>query len=65
MEFNDFLSLKGILKQRSVPRTPEQIGVAERMNRTIQETAISMLHATKYQMILGRSSCNSSHFEES
>ena len=46
-EFNDFLTLKGISKQRSVPRTPEQNGVAERMNRTIQETARSMLHAAK------------------
>ena len=43
-EFDDFLTSKGIKKQRSVPRTPEQNGVAERMNRTIQETARSMLH---------------------
>ena len=41
------LTLNGIPKQRSVPRTPEQDGVAERMNRTIQETARPMLHAAK------------------
>ena len=46
-EFNYFLTLKDISKQRSVPRTPEQNGVAERMNRTIQETSRSMLHAAK------------------
>ena len=44
-EFDDFLTSKGIAKQRSIPRTPQQNGVAERMNRTIQETARSMLHA--------------------
>eukprot|EP00112_Aurelia_sp_Birch-Aquarium-sp1_P025965 Seg893.2 transcript_id=Seg893.2/GoldUCD/mRNA.D3Y31 product="Retrovirus-related Pol polyprotein from transposon TNT 1-94" pseudo=true protein_id=Seg893.2/GoldUCD/D3Y31 len=31
-EFDDFLTSKGITKQRSIPRTPEQNGVAERMN---------------------------------
>ena len=43
-EFNDFLVSKGIVKQRSIPRTPQQNGIAERMNRTIQESARSMLH---------------------
>ena len=43
-EFDDFLTSKGIKKQRSSKNTPEQNGVAERMNRTIQETARSMLH---------------------
>ena len=33
-ELDDFLTSKGTKKQRSVPRTPEQNGVAERMNRT-------------------------------
>ena len=44
-EFDDFLTSKGIKKQRSIPRTPEQNGVAERMKRTIQKTARSMLHS--------------------
>ena len=43
-EFDDFLTSKGIIKQRSVPNTPEPNGVAERINRAIQETARSMLH---------------------
>eukprot|EP00794_Sanderia_malayensis_P003565 gene3565-biopygen3052 len=42
--FDEFLASKGIVKQRSIPRTPQQNGVAERMNRTIQESARSMLH---------------------
>ncbi|CEG38559.1 FOG: Transposon-encoded proteins with TYA, reverse transcriptase, integrase domains in various combinations [Plasmopara halstedii] len=33
-----------IVHQRSVPYSPKQNGVAERMNRTIMETARSMLH---------------------
>ena len=43
-EFVDYLKEKGIQHQLSVPRTPQQNGVAERMNRTIQETARSMMH---------------------
>ena len=34
----------GIVHQRSVPYSPQQNGVAERMNRTIMEKARSMLH---------------------
>ncbi len=41
--FSDYLMKKGIKRQLLVPRTPEQNGVAERANRTIQETARSML----------------------
>ena len=43
-EFNEFLTSKGIVKQRSIPRTPQQNGIAERMNSIIQECARSMLH---------------------
>ena len=43
-EFSNYLKEKGIQQQLSVPRTPQQNGVAERMNRTIQETARSMMH---------------------
>ena len=43
-EFSNYLKVKGIQRQFSVPRTPQQNGVAERMNRTIQETARSMMH---------------------
>ncbi len=42
--FSDYLKSKGIQRQFSIPRTPEQNGVVERMNRTIQESARSMIY---------------------
>ena len=45
-EFEDYCSTNGIRRQKTVPRTPQENGVAERMNRTIMERARSMrLHA--------------------
>ncbi|KAE8906867.1 hypothetical protein PF007_g22869 [Phytophthora fragariae] len=37
-------TLNGIMHQRTVPYSPQQNGVAERMNRTIMENARSMLY---------------------
>ena len=45
--FNDHLKKKGIKRQLTLPGTPQQNGVAERADRTIQETARSMLCAAK------------------
>ena len=46
---NDFCSNKGISKQYSAPRTPQQNGVVERKNRTLIEAARTMLiWARKY-----------------
>ena len=42
-EFQSYLKSKGILHQLSVPHLPEQNGVAERMNRTLTESARSMI----------------------
>lgn len=42
-EFESFLKESGIAHQKTVPYTPEQGGVAERMNRTIIEKARCML----------------------
>ena len=42
-EFESYLKLKGIHHELTVPHTPEQNGVAERMNRTLMESARSML----------------------
>nr|GFD04895.1 ribonuclease H-like domain-containing protein [Tanacetum cinerariifolium] len=38
-----FCGLKGVKREFSVPRTPQQNGVAERKNRTLIEAARTML----------------------
>jgi len=42
-EFESFLLNEGIVHEKTIPRTPEQNGVAERKNRTIFEAVRSML----------------------
>ena len=42
-EFETYLSKVGIAHQRTIKKTPEQNGVAERMNRTLVEAVRSML----------------------
>jgi hypothetical protein len=42
--FDNYCKTSGILHQSSAPYTPEQNGVAERMNRTLVEMIRSMLH---------------------
>ncbi|KAL4361783.1 hypothetical protein GQ457_04G023210 [Hibiscus cannabinus] len=44
-EFNDFCKENGIRRPLTVPRSPQQNGVAERKNRTILNMARSMLKA--------------------
>ena len=46
-EFNEFLKREGIKHERSVPKTPEQNGVAERLNRTLIETVRAMLSSSR------------------
>ncbi|GJY93393.1 ribonuclease H-like domain-containing protein [Tanacetum coccineum] len=46
-EMNQFYEKKGILRQFSVARTPQQNGVAERRNRTLIEAARTMLADSK------------------
>ena len=44
-EFRDYLEKNGIAQQLTVPYTPQQNGVAERMNRTLKDlTRAMMLH---------------------
>ena len=43
-EFDDFCAEYGILRQHSVRARPQQNGVAERANRTMEQGIISMLH---------------------
>ncbi|GJW04663.1 putative ribonuclease H-like domain-containing protein [Tanacetum coccineum] len=46
-EMNQFCEMKGILRQFSVARTPQQNGVAKRINRTLIEAARTMLADSK------------------
>jgi hypothetical protein len=41
-ESDDYCSYHGIRREKTVPRTPQENGVSERMNRTIMECARSM-----------------------
>ena len=41
-EFKEFCVEKGIRMIRTIPGSPEQNGIAERMNRTLNERARSM-----------------------
>nr|GEY85128.1 ribonuclease H-like domain-containing protein [Tanacetum cinerariifolium] len=42
-DLNQFYGMKGIKREFSVPRTPQQNGIAERKNRTLTEAARTML----------------------
>ena len=42
-EFENYLKKEGIEHQYTIPKTPQQNGVSERMNRTLVETVRSML----------------------
>ncbi|GJY07021.1 putative ribonuclease H-like domain-containing protein [Tanacetum coccineum] len=46
-EMNQFCEMKGILRQFSIARTPQQNGVAERRNKTLIEAARTMLADSK------------------
>ncbi|GJS80616.1 putative ribonuclease H-like domain-containing protein [Tanacetum coccineum] len=46
-EMNQFCEMKGILRQFSVARTPQQNGVAKRRNRTLIEASRTMLTDSK------------------
>ena len=40
--FSEYCAAQGIRMEKTIPRTPQQNGVAERMNRTLNESARSM-----------------------
>ena len=46
-EFEEFLRSVGVRHERTIPKTPEQNGVAERCNRTLVEMVRSMLLDSK------------------
>nr|GEV71959.1 putative ribonuclease H-like domain-containing protein [Tanacetum cinerariifolium] len=51
---NQFCGMKGIKREFSVPRTPQQNGIAKRKNRTLIEAARTMLNKTLYELLLGK-----------
>ena len=64
-EFRDYLSREGIRYELTIPKTPQQNGVAERMNRTLVESVRSMLiDAHLPHKVLGRSVINSCVFKK-
>jgi len=46
-KFKEFLKRERVVHECTVPKTPEQNGVAERLNRTLVETVHSMLIDSK------------------
>ena len=46
-KFEDYLKKEGIRHKYTIPKTPEQNGVSERMNRTLVEKLRSMLIDSK------------------
>ena len=57
-DFATWLKEKGIRQESSAPYTPEQNGVAERLNRTIVESARSMLHSAQVPIYLWAEAVN-------
>jgi transposase InsO family protein len=49
-KFDEFCSSEGISHEFSSPITPQQNGIVERKNRTIQESTRAMIHAKKLPM---------------
>nr|GEX16983.1 hypothetical protein [Tanacetum cinerariifolium] len=47
-DLNQFCRIKGIKRESSVPRTPQQNGIAKRKNRTLIEAARTMVLVTKH-----------------
>lgn len=56
--FAEYCISRGIKQEFSVPRTPEQNGISERMNRTIMEMTRSMLHQAELALKLWAEAAN-------
>lgn len=57
-QFKEFLRQEGITLENTAPYTPEQNGRAERDNRTLIESARSMIHAAKVPKYLWAEAVN-------
>ena len=53
-EFNEYLKREGIKHELSVPKNPEQNGVAERFNRTLIEAVRAMLSSSSCESLTQR-----------
>ena len=57
-DFQNYLKEKGIRHETTVLHSPQQNGIAERINRTLQEAALSMiLHVGVAKSFLGEAVC--------
>ena len=61
---NDFCADKGITRQYSAPRTPQQNGVVERKNRTLIEAARTMLSESKPLMFFWAETVNTTCYTQ-
>ena len=57
-DFDSFCTKKGISRQFTSPYSPAQNGTAERLNRTIIESARSMLHQANLPLSFWAEACN-------
>ena len=61
---NDFCADKGITRQYSAPRTPQQNGVVERKNRTLIEAARTMLSESKLPTYFWAEAANTAFYTQ-
>nr|GEV78513.1 putative ribonuclease H-like domain-containing protein [Tanacetum cinerariifolium] len=61
---NEFYKIKGIRREFSVARTPQQNGVAERKNRTLIEAARTMLADSKLPTIFWTEAVNTACYDQ-
>ncbi|GJU86752.1 ribonuclease H-like domain-containing protein [Tanacetum coccineum] len=59
---NEFYEKKGIKREFSVPRTPQQNGVAERRNRTLIKAARTMLADSKLPITFWAKAVNTAYY---
>ena len=57
-EFHDYCRKRGFIKEHTIPYTPQQNGVSERLNRTILENVRAMLHHAKLPLFLWAEAVN-------
>ena len=61
---NEFCTDKGISRQYSAPRTPQQNGVVERKNRTLVEAARTMLNEAKLPLYFWAKAVNTTCYTQ-